>query len=181
MPKKIIAFGASNSKNSINKKLAVFTASKLSSVEVETLDLNDYKLPVYSIDDEKESGFPDAAISFLDKVKSSDGIVVSVAEHNGLHTAVFKNLWDWMSRIEGQTIWNDKPMFLLSASPSRREENNVMKVSKQLFPFFGADIIATFYLPSFNHFFKDNQIIEMEYKKKFETELAKYQSHLDLN
>jgi chromate reductase, NAD(P)H dehydrogenase (quinone) len=38
---KIIAFGATNSTTSINKKLAVYTAQLFNDVEVETLDLND--------------------------------------------------------------------------------------------------------------------------------------------
>jgi NAD(P)H-dependent FMN reductase len=42
---KILAFGASNSKNSINKALARFTATLVPGAEIEVLDLNDYALP----------------------------------------------------------------------------------------------------------------------------------------
>ena len=70
-------------------------------------------------------------------------------------------------------------MFLLSTSPSRRSMNNVMKVSKELFPHFGANIIADFYLPSFNHFFKDGQIVEAEYQMKFEEQKNRFQMHLE--
>ena len=48
--KKIIAFGGSNSKNSINKELAAYTANQINNVEVEVLDLNDFELPLYGID-----------------------------------------------------------------------------------------------------------------------------------
>lgn len=70
-------------------------------------------------------------------------------------------------------------MFLLATSPSKRPESNVMRVSKQLFPHFGANIISAFQLPSFNHFFKDGEIIEPVYKVKFQVELLKFQDFLN--
>jgi chromate reductase len=42
MIKKIIAFGASSSKNSINQKLANFAANEISNANVKLLDLNDF-------------------------------------------------------------------------------------------------------------------------------------------
>ena len=54
--KKIIAFAGSNSKKSINKELAIFVASLVHNLEVEVLDLNDFQVPVYGVDDENEYG-----------------------------------------------------------------------------------------------------------------------------
>ena len=48
--KKIIAFGGSSSKNSINKQLATYAAHLFQNVEVEVLDLNDYEMPLFSVD-----------------------------------------------------------------------------------------------------------------------------------
>lgn len=59
MNKKIIAFGASSSKHSINKQLATYAANQFSNVDIEILDLNDYEMPIFSVDKEKENGFPD--------------------------------------------------------------------------------------------------------------------------
>ena len=180
--KKILVFGASNSKNSINKRFATFAASQLEGVELNIVDLNDYASPLYSIDLEKDSGIDSNAIRFHELIQNCDGIVISLAEYNGLHTSAFKNLWDWLSRIPSDkpfNIWFEKPMFLLSTSPSQRPMNNVTKVSKMLFPNFGANIIAAFYLPSFHHFFKDDQIIEIEYAKSFKTELNKFQAYIN--
>ena len=56
MTKKIIAFGASSSKQSINKQLATFAANQFQNVSVEILDLNDYEMPIFSVDKEKENG-----------------------------------------------------------------------------------------------------------------------------
>jgi len=181
MTKKIIAFGATNNSQSINKKLAEFTVNQLKGVEVSLLDLNDFELPIYSIDLEKASGVPQNAIRFEQCIKESDGIIISLAEYNGLYTSAFKNLWDWMSRIESPKIWHEKPMFLMGTSPSMREESNVMKVSQHLFPLFGANIITSYHLPSFNHFFKEGQIIEPKQKELFNEALKKFQDYLTNN
>ena len=111
MMKKIIAFAGSNSKTSINKQLAVFVANQINNVEVKVLDLNDFELPLYGIDKESENGIPENAHLFLNHIQSSDGIVLSLAEHNGSYSVAFKNLLDWMSRINGK-LWSNKPMFL---------------------------------------------------------------------
>ncbi|MEM9076185.1 MAG: NAD(P)H-dependent oxidoreductase [Bacteroidota bacterium] len=180
--KNILAFGASNSKTSINKQLAIYAANQLRNVEVTVADLNHYECPLFSIDEEKACGVHENAIRFYELIKESDAIVVSVAEYNGLHTSAFKNLWDWMSRIpmeQPMNIWNNTPMFLLSTSPSKRTMNNVLRVSKELFPHFGAQIVSDFYLPSFSHFFKDGQIIEDSYNTKFEEQKNQFQKHID--
>ena len=179
MVKKIIAFGASNNTQSINKQLVQYVLGRLKDVEKTLLDLNNFELPLYSIDLQKSSGIPKNAVKFLEYIKNSDAIVISLAEYNGLYTTAFKNLCDWMSRIESPKIWHDKPMFLIGTSPSKKENSYVMKISKDLFPLFGAQIISSFHLPSFNHFFKDHEIIEPNQKELFDKALEKFQIHLN--
>ena len=67
--KNLIAFAGSNSKVSINKQLASYTARQIADATVEVLDLNEYSLPLYGIDYEMEHGIPDAAKQFLEKGK----------------------------------------------------------------------------------------------------------------
>ncbi len=83
--KHIIAFAGSNSKTSINKQLAIYAASLVEGVEVAVLDLNDFELPIYSMDLELSDGIPDDAHKFLNIIKSTDGMVLSLAEHNGTY------------------------------------------------------------------------------------------------
>ena len=80
---KIIAFGASPSKNSINKKLATYAANLFENAKVELLDLNDYQMPLFSVDIEAEIGHHELAKAFLVKIASADFLVVSMAENNG--------------------------------------------------------------------------------------------------
>ena len=62
--KKIVAFGASSSSNSINKKLATFAANKIPNSQAIILDLNDFEMPIYSVDRDKINGIPEKAYEF---------------------------------------------------------------------------------------------------------------------
>lgn len=178
MLKNILAFGASNSKHSINKQFAAFATDRLKEVQTTLLDLHDFELPLYSVDVEREIGIPNNVLRFSEHIAQSDAIVISVAEHNGLYTSAFKNLWDWMSRLGSPLIWQGKPMLLLSTSISKRKEIYVMRVSKELFPKVGATVVASFHLPSFNHFLKNGEITEPELKESFEEALQKFETYL---
>lgn len=65
---KIIAFAASSSTKSINKKLVTHASSLLENVNIEILDLNDYELPMFSEDKEMEIGQPECAKQVLAKI-----------------------------------------------------------------------------------------------------------------
>lgn len=149
---KIIAFGASPSKNSINKKLATYASSLFKNAEVEVLDLNDYQMPLFSVDVEAEIGQHELAKAFLTKIESADFLVVSMAENNGNYSAAFKNVFDWCSRIMGK-VFQEKPMLLMATSPGGRGGASSLEIAKNAFPRYGADIKATFSLPSFNENF----------------------------
>ncbi len=146
---KIIAFAGSNSKHSINKKLATFAASLFENAEVEVLDLNDYQMPLFGVDIEASIGQHPLAKSFLDKIATADVLVVSLAENNGNYAVAFKNIFDWCSRI-GAKVFQDKPMLLMATSPGARGGASVLEIAKNAFPRYGAIIKGTFSLPSFN-------------------------------
>jgi NAD(P)H-dependent FMN reductase len=147
--KKIIAFGASSSKTSINKQLATFTANQIQNASVEVLDLNDFEMPIYSVDKEKDNGIPQLAQDFYAKIGSADLIVISFAEHNGAYSTAFKNIFDWASRINGKTF-QEKQVLLLATSPGPRGGSSVLEIAKNRFPFQGAVVKGSFSLPSFN-------------------------------
>ena len=147
--KKIIAFGASSSKSSINKQLATYTANQFQNVSVEILDLNDYEMPIFSVDKEKENGIHPLAQDFYAKIGSADFIVISFAEHNGNFSSAFKNILDWASRINAKTF-QEKPMLLLATSPGARGGSSVLDIATKRFPFQGGIVKGSFSLPSFN-------------------------------
>ena len=153
---KIVAFGGSNSTQSINKHLATYAASLFENAEVEVLDLNDFAMPLFSVDLEKEVGQHDLAKAFLAKLGSADILVVSLAENNNNYSAAFKNLFDWCSRI-AKEVFQQKPMLLLATSPGSRGGASVLEIGRNALPRYGADIKATFSLPAFNANFDLNQ------------------------
>ena len=164
--KKIIAFGGSSSRNSINKQLATYTANLFQNAEVEILDLNDYEMPVFSVDKEKEHGIHDLAHDFFAKIGSADFIVLSLAEHNGAYSSAFKNTLDWASRINNKTF-QQKPMLLLATSPGARGGGTVLEIATKRFPFQGADVKGSFSLPTFyENFDAVNGIINMDFKNQ---------------
>ncbi|MEO1053131.1 MAG: NAD(P)H-dependent oxidoreductase [Bacteroidota bacterium] len=170
--KKIVAFAGSNSSKSINKQLVTWASSMVLQAEIELLDLNDFEMPIYSMDREKGQGIPEEAVSFKDTLKSADGLMISLAEHNHSYSAAFKNIFDWFSRIE-RPIWPDAPMFLMATSPGRRGGQNVLNTAKSAFPHLGAQIVASFSLPSFYDNFKaDEGITSEELKATFDEQLA---------
>ena len=145
---KIIAFGGSPSKNSINKKLATYAAHLFENATVEVLDLNDFQMPLFSVDIEKEIGQHPLAKAFLDKIATADFVVLSLAENNSNYSAAFKNVFDWCSRISVK-VFQQKPMLLMATSDGKRGGANVLEIAKNALPRYGADIKAIFSLPSF--------------------------------
>ena len=167
MTKKIIAFGASSSKQSINKQLATFAANQFQNVTVEILDLNDYEMPIFSVDKEKENGIHPLAQEFYSKLGSADLIIISFAEHNGNYYTAFKNILDWTSRINAKTF-QEKPMLLLATSPGARGGSSVLEIATKRFPFQGGIVNGSFSLPSFGeNFDAEKGITNEELKNEF--------------
>ena len=146
--KKILVFAGSSSKTSINKQLAVYAAKQFQNAELDILDLNDYEMPLFSVDKEKENGIHNLAHDFYNKIESADLIVLSLAEHNGAYSSAFKNILDWTSRINNKTF-QQKPMLLLATSPGARGGATVLDIASKRFPFQGAEVKGTFSLPTF--------------------------------
>jgi NAD(P)H-dependent FMN reductase len=169
MNKKIIAFGASSSKTSINKQLAIHAANKFENADVEILDLNDYEMPIFSVDKEKENGIPQVAHDFYNKLGTADLIIISFAEHNGAYSSAFKNIFDWASRINAKTFQNKK-VLLMATSPGARGGNSVLEIAKNRFPFQGADLVGSFSLPNFyENFDTVSGIIHDDFKNELAT------------
>ena len=173
----VIVFAGSSSKESINKQLANYAASTLENTEYDILDLNDFPLPLFSIDIENQKGFPEKAVEFDDLIENSSGLIISLAEHNGSYSAVFKNLMDWLSRITPK-MFRNKPMLLMSTSPGGRGGAGVLAAAMDRFPRHDAKIIETFSLPSFSENFQVNQIRNLDFDKKLIEITRKFEASL---
>ncbi len=172
--KSILAFGASSSKNSINKTLANYAAGLIDNAEVKLLDLNDFDMPIFSVDRENENGIHPLAVQFKEEIKAADGILISLAEHNSAYSAAFKNIYDWVSRL-APDVWEGKPMFLLATAPGPWGGKSVLKLAYDRFSRRNRNTIETFSLPEFSKNFSVKKgILNSALKTEFEGKLEKF-------
>lgn len=154
---KVLAFAATNSKNSINKQLVTHAAEVLKSdfdtdADIEILDLNDYEMPIYSLDREKADGVHPLAHKLFDKITQADVIIISFAEYNYNYTSAYKNVFDWTSRIKMQ-FFQDKPILHMSASIGPNGGAGVLATANNGATHFGVDLKASFAVGPFSEKF----------------------------
>lgn len=170
---KILAFGASSNRNSINKKFAMYAAHQFKEADIATIDLNDFEMPLYSIDREQETGIPQAAVHFVDMIRQVDLIIISFAEHNGSYSSIFKNLFDWASRVNSKTFMG-KPMLLMAASTGKRGAISVLDAAASRFPIHDGQVVGVFSMPAFNKNFNDAEgITDPELKQQLHEIIGK--------
>ncbi|MEM8935239.1 MAG: NAD(P)H-dependent oxidoreductase [Pseudomonadota bacterium] len=141
---KVLAFGASNHSASINAALVRFASERFKAnfrddAVIEYLDINDYEMPIYSIDREKAGGVHQLAKDFYAKIGDADALIISYPEYNGSYTSAWKNIHDWMSRID-MKIYQGKPSVILAATPGPRAGAGVLQSVEMAAPFFGMDL-----------------------------------------
>ncbi|RXQ91518.1 NAD(P)H-dependent oxidoreductase [Ancylomarina salipaludis] len=178
MTKKILSLGASNSSKSINRILAGYASKELKNVDFDLLDLNDFEMAIYSADREEATGIPDLAHQFKALIQKADGILISFAEHNGAYSAAFKNIYDWVSRIESD-VWGDKPMFLMATSPGGYGGKSVLAMAIARYERANNKPILSFSLPSFyENFSNEEGIKDAELLKEFKEQLNRFEKAL---
>lgn len=170
---KILAFAASNSSQSINKKLVTYASSLLNQHDINILDIIDYDMPIYSSDLEEAHGIPDAAHKFLNEIAQADALIVSFAEHNGNYTVAFKNLFDWTSRIN-QKVYQGKPIVMLSTSPGPGGASSVLSLAHHSAHYFDGNVVASLSIPSFydNFDVEKGQLSNLELSSKLSEALS---------
>jgi chromate reductase, NAD(P)H dehydrogenase (quinone) len=175
----ILSFGASYSKHSINKAFATYVAQQFEGHEIEILDLNDFPLPVFTVDSELEIGHPQVINNFLAKLDWTDLIIISIAEHNGAYTAAFKNLFDWTSRVKAK-LFEGKKILLLATSDGGRGAQGALALAVDRFPRHGAKILATFSLPKFRENFNpENGVLDQNLNAELQEIIEKIKKLID--
>ncbi|MUH37185.1 NADPH-dependent oxidoreductase [Zobellia amurskyensis] len=161
----ILAFAGSNSSKSINYELVKHTVSLIDGNEIQLLNMVNFPFPMFSEDLERENGYSNSLVELKNDMVKADGIIVSVNEHNSGPSAYFKNLTDWLSRVERKFL-DGKPVLLMSTSGGQRGGMTALETTEKVLPRFGAQVVATFSLPSFQENFKKGEGVT-------NTELAK--------
>lgn len=141
MEKIVLAFSGSNGLRSINQELVSSAVGLLTRCRVRLISLRDYAAPLYCMDIEKNTGFPESMLELNRLFNEHDAFLISLPEHNGSVTPVFKNTIDWLSRIE-MPIFRNKPLCLLSASPGLRGGAHNREHISGLMPFWGGRVVS---------------------------------------
>jgi len=179
---KIVAFAGSNSSASINKKLVSYVTTFFTEDSIEILDLNDYEMPLFSVDKLAKNGLPQLALDFAKKIDESDLLFMSLAENNGAYTTAFKNIFDWISVIPNRkAFWGNKPTFIMATSPGPRGGASVLNLVKTTLPYYGAKVIDTFSLPSFyQNFNAESGIVNVQFDTELKTKIEKIKTEFGI-
>jgi len=174
----ILAFAGSNSSTSVNFKLVKYTSSQVSGHEVNLLNMANHTFPMYSEDREKQLGFPEAIVEIKKRFAAVDALIISVNEHNGGPSAFFKNLLDWLSRLDRSHLENTI-VLLMSTSPGKRGAIGAHEYIKNTLPRVGAKVVSTFSLPSFYaNFDVEKGIVDTELSRSHAMALESFISEL---
>jgi NAD(P)H-dependent FMN reductase len=161
--KKIIAFAGSNSSTSINHQLLKGVVKHLGQVEYNLIKLVDFPLPMYGEDIEREQGYPGSLAKLLEQIKSADGLIISVNEHNGVVSAYFKNVLDWLSRIEYKFL-DGKKVLLLSTSNGKRGARSALEYTISVLPRFNGEVVDSIPVASYSEVY-DAQTLSFKDKE----------------
>lgn len=174
----ILAFAGSNSSTSINFELVRYTVSLVEGHAVQLKDMAQYPFPMYRADDERLKGYSVELVEFGADIRSAEGMILSVNEHNGNPSAYFKNLMDWLSRMDRKFMEGIK-VFLMSTSGGKRGGMGSQEVTRNLLPRFGGEIVSTFSLPSFGENFGDGGILDADLKVEHQKALNAFLESLN--
>jgi NAD(P)H-dependent FMN reductase len=176
---RILAYAASNSSRSINGRLVGYAKTLLEEglipdCTVDQVYIHHYETPIYSIDRQEEGGIPDPVQAFFAEIGEADGLVISFAEHNGYYTAAYKNLYDWMSRID-RKVYQGKPTVMFATAPGGRGATRVLEHAVKSAANYGADLRGSLSIPDFNDNFdrETGRLANLELDRAFHDALAR--------
>jgi len=156
--KKILAFAGSNSSTSINHQFLTHIANRIQGHEMKIIRLTEFEIPMFSVDLQKERGFPVDVQVIKNLIDEHDALIISVNEHNRNVSAFFKNLIDWLSRID-RNFLAEKKILLISTSNGVRGAAAALDYTKEILPRFGGQVIESFSFPSFKDNFEDDKVL----------------------
>jgi NAD(P)H-dependent FMN reductase len=101
---KILVFAGSIRTASVNARLAAVAAKELAlqGADVTRISLEDYPLPLYDGDDEKNNGMPVNAGNLKVMLGAHQGVFIASPEYNASVTPLLKNAIDWISRVQAR-------------------------------------------------------------------------------
>ncbi len=172
---KVLVFGASLRRDSLNVRLAA-TAAEVIRAKGGTADLAsmlDFDCPSFDQDLEGPGQpLPLGAERLRDRLVASDAFVIAAPEYNASMSGALKNIIDWGSRFKPQPF-NGRQGFLMSASPSMAGGNRGLWALRIPLEHLGARVYPDMYSLAQAHqaFGPDGNIADAALRKRFESTL----------
>ncbi len=171
-PIRLLVFGASRAKGSLNAHLAELAAAVVEEKggEADHARLEDFDGPSYDNDAEREEGMPAGAEELRRRLLAADGFVISSPEYNASMPGVLKNLVDWTSRFRPQP-WKGRQGLLMSASPSMAGGNRGLWALRVPLEHLGARVYPDMFSLAQAHkaFGEDGRIADQKLREWFES------------
>ncbi len=171
-PIRLLVFGASRAKGSLNAHLAELAAAVVEEKggEADHARLEDFDCPSYDNDAEREEGMPAGAEELRRRLLAADGFVISSPEYNASMPGVLKNLVDWTSRFRPQP-WKGRQGLLMSASPSMAGGNRGLWALRVPLEHLGARVYPDMFSLAQAHkaFGEDGRIADQKLREWFES------------
>jgi len=112
-----LALAGSLRAGSLNRRLLLNAVETLGArAEVDVVEADDLRMPLYDGDVEERDGLPEAARRLRGRIAGSDALMIATPEYNNSIPGTLKNAIDWVSRPPDQPF-RGRPVLLLSASP----------------------------------------------------------------
>lgn len=131
-------FIASNSDTSINREVAKKINERIS---LNIIEVNE-EIPMYSPQLEAK-GIPSEIKRIYDLIKSESKFIIFTPEYNGYTTPYFKNIFDWLSRVE-HSFLQDIDVKIITVTPGGTGGASVRKIMSESMPYFGAKSVETY-------------------------------------
>jgi chromate reductase, NAD(P)H dehydrogenase (quinone) len=172
-PVKLLVFGASLRRDSLNAKLAALAARVAADqgAAVDLAAMSDFTTPAYDGDAETERGIPDGAGALRARLLAADAFVIAAPEYNASLPGALKNTIDWVSRFRPQPF-NERHGLLMSASPSLAGGNRGLWALRIPFEHLGARIYPDmFSLAQAHQAFAGERLANAALEERFEKNL----------
>ena len=120
---KILAFAGSLREHALSKRIlkVAIKGAENAGAKVTYVDLRDYPMPIYNLDDHETNGFDEKALAFQGLLVQHDGFLIASPEYNGSLPAALKNAIDWASRPSDKyprsAVFSGKFAAMMSSSP----------------------------------------------------------------
>lgn len=121
---KLLFFAGSSRKGSANSRLVkaaeALTKNAFGNDVVTTrIHLSDFDMPTYDSDADGRGDLPENAHALRDILVANDGIFLGSDEYTGAYSALLRNSFSWLTRVEDQQnlIFKGKIVALCGAAP----------------------------------------------------------------